>query len=85
MTLLCVVSIWSVLSAFVMYWKRRRPGTAGLPRRPSNVKLGRGLWVILGVLAVAYPEWGVTAIAILLIDRFVIRTMPRLRATFGQR
>ena len=30
MTLLCVLAIWSVISALVMFWKRRRPGTAGL-------------------------------------------------------
>ncbi len=85
MTLLCVLAIWSVTSALVMFWKRRRPGTAGLPRRPRTVKFGWGLWVIIGGLAIVYPVWGVTAAIVLLADRFVIRTVPRLKATFGQR
>ena len=85
MTLLCVLSIWAVVSGFVMFWKRRRPGTAGLPRRPRDVKFGWGLWAIIGVIAIVYPVWGVTAAAILLIDRFVIRQVPKLRRAFGQR
>ncbi len=85
MTALCVLAIWSVVSAFVMYWKRRRPGTAGLPRRPRNVRMGWGLWLIIGGLAIVFPVWGVSAAAILLLDRFVIRTIPKLRSTFGQR
>ncbi len=85
MTALSVLAIWAVVSGFIMFWKRRRPGSAGLPRRPRNVRLGRGLWVILGVLAVVYPVWGVTAVVVLAFDRVVIRTVPRLRATFGQR
>ncbi|MEN9644110.1 MAG: hypothetical protein RL238_779, partial [Actinomycetota bacterium] len=73
MTLMCVLSIWAVFSGFVMFWKRRRPGTAGLPRRPREVKFGWGLWAIIGVIAIVYPLWGVTAAVILLLDRFVIR------------
>jgi uncharacterized iron-regulated membrane protein len=85
MTLMCVLAIWAVVSGFVMFWKRRRPGSAGLPRRPREVKFGWGLWAIIGVIAIVYPLWGVTAAVILLLDRFVIRTAPRLRRAFGQR
>ncbi|MBI4933055.1 MAG: PepSY domain-containing protein [Actinobacteria bacterium] len=85
MTMMCLLAIWAVISGFVMFWKRRRPGSAGLPRRPREVKFGWGLWVIIGGLAIVYPLWGVTAAIILLVDRFVIRTVPRLRAAFGQR
>ena len=42
MTLLCMLSIWSVISGFVMFWKRRRPGTLGLPRRPVDVACPAG-------------------------------------------
>jgi uncharacterized iron-regulated membrane protein len=85
MTALCVLAIWAVVSATVMYWKRRRPGTAGLPRRPREVRLGWGLWAIIGGLAIAYPVWGATAALVLTADRFVIRTNRHLRTTFGQR
>ena len=85
MTLMCVLAIWSIISAFVMYWKRRRSGSLGLPRRPLDVHRAKRLTLIACVLAVAFPEWGVTALLVLLFDRFVIRKVPRLRVAFGQR
>ncbi|TPW12719.1 MAG: putative iron-regulated membrane protein [Acidimicrobiaceae bacterium] len=84
MTLLCVLTLWSVVTASVMYWKRRRPGTAGLPRRPREVRLANRLIVIVAVLAIVYPLWGVTAALILFLDKFVIRKVTRLRVAFGQ-
>jgi uncharacterized iron-regulated membrane protein len=85
MTALCVLTIWSVFSAAVMYWKRRRPGTLGLPRRPVNVGFARRMLVIAVLLGIIYPVWGLTAIVILSIDRFLIRRSARLRPVFGQR
>ncbi len=84
MTALCVLAIWSVISGFVMFWKRRRPGTIGLPRRPIDVSLAKRLAVMAAVMAVVFPQWGVTALAVLAFDRFVIRKVRPLRAAFGQ-
>lgn len=85
MTALCVLAIWSVISAAVMYSKRRRRGTLGLPRRPADVHLARGLTVIAVALTIVFPLWGITVLAILALDRFVIRKVPTLRTAFGQR
>jgi uncharacterized iron-regulated membrane protein len=85
MTALCVLSIWSVFSAMVMYTKRRRKGTIGLPRRPLDVRLGKQLIAIAVLLGFVFPQWGVIALMILGIDRFLIRRVPRLRVAFGQR
>lgn len=85
MTLVCLAMIWSIISAVIMYTKRRRPGTAGLPRRPMDVRLAWGLVVLLVVIGLVYPLWGVTALLVLGVDRFVIRKVPKLRSTFGQR
>jgi uncharacterized iron-regulated membrane protein len=84
MTALCVLAIWSVISASVMYTKRRRKGTMGLPRRPVDVKLARGVGIIAITMAIVYPVWGVSAAVVLAFDRFVIRR-SRLRRAFGQR
>lgn len=84
MTMLCVLSIWSIISGFAMFWKRRRPGTAGLPRRPVDVKLSRNIAIVACVLGIVYPQWAVTALVIVGIDRFVIRKVRPLRTTFGQ-
>jgi uncharacterized iron-regulated membrane protein len=84
MTSVCLLALWSVISAIVMYARRRRKGTLGLPRRPADVRLGWGLWVIVGLLCVVFPQWGVSALAILAFDHFVIQR-TRLRSAFGQR
>jgi uncharacterized iron-regulated membrane protein len=85
MTAMCLLAIWSVISAGLMFWRRRRPGTSGLPRRPVDVKLAKRLAIFLCVFAVAFPTWGVTALVVLALDRFVIRKVRPLRAAFGQR
>lgn len=84
MTVLCVASIWSVVSATIMYTKRRRPGTLGLPRRPADVSLAPRLGVMAVGLGIVFPQWAVTALVVLGLDRFVIRKVPALRRTFGQ-
>jgi uncharacterized iron-regulated membrane protein len=84
MTLGCLLLLWAVISALVMYTKRRRPGSLGLPRRPRDLRLGNRLVVIGAVLAVLYPLWGLSLLAVLAFDRFVIRRARPLRAAFGQ-
>lgn len=85
MTLTCVLTLWSVVSAVVMYTKRRRKGTLGLPRRPAEVHLGAGLVVVAVVVGIVYPLWGVSALSILAFDKFVIQRNRRLKVAFGQR
>ncbi len=85
MTALCVLSIWSIFSGFVMFWKRRRPGTLGVPRRPVDVRLARRVGITALVMAVMFPVWGVTAAIVMAFDKFVIRRTRPLSAAFGQR
>lgn len=85
MTLLCLLTVWSIISGGVMYAKRRRKGSLGLPRRPSEVNIGKGLTVTAVVLAIVYPLWGASALIILALDHFVIQKNRRLRPLFGQR
>ena len=84
MTGICLALLWSVISAVVMYVKRRRSGL-GLPRRPRDLRLANGLLVLMVITGVIFPLWGLSALVVLAIDRFVIRTVPWLRTTFGQR
>jgi uncharacterized iron-regulated membrane protein len=85
MTALCVLALFSVGSALAMFRKRRRPGSLGLPRRPADVRLPRKMAVVGIASGVVFPQWGVTALAVLAVDRWVIRRVPRLRTAFGQR
>ena len=85
MTALCVLALFSVGSALTMFRKRRRPGTLGLPRRPADVTLPKKVAAVGIVSGIVFPQWGITALAVLAVDRWVIRRVPRLRTAFGQR
>lgn len=61
---------------------RKRSRDSGY-RRGSSYDLAT--WAVIGSIAIVFPLWGVTAAAVLLFDRFVIRQMPKLRPAFGQR
>lgn len=83
MTVGCLLIMASIATSLAMWWMRRPSGATGLPRRPANPRLPWALSGIAAALAVIYPLWGVSLIAVLLIDRFVIRRAPRLRAIFN--
>ena len=85
MTIICLAVIWSVTTAIIMFVKRRRPGSMGIPRRPADVGLATGLIVVMVVTAIVFPLWGISALLVLGLDRFVIRRIPTLRRAFGQR
>jgi uncharacterized iron-regulated membrane protein len=85
MTALCVLALFQVGSAVTMFRKRRRKATLGLPRRPEDVTLPRKVKAVAVAAGVVFPQWALSALAVLAVDRFVIRKVPRLRAAFGQR
>ena len=85
MTAGCVLLLWNIATALVMWNKRRRKGTLGLPRRPVDLRIQRVLGITAVVLAVVFPLWGLSLVAVLLVDRYLIRRNKRLKAAFGQR
>ena len=85
MTVTCLLVLWNVATALVMWNRRRRKGTLGLPRRPVDVRIQRVVGITALVLAIVYPMWGLSLVAVLLVDRFLIRRNRRLKAAFGQR
>ncbi|MBI3480212.1 MAG: PepSY domain-containing protein [Nitrosomonadales bacterium] len=71
-------------SSVVLWWRRRTPGTLGAPKANSNVPRFSfaliGAIVILGVLL---PFLGITMLAVLLIERWVLRYIPSAREFLG--
>jgi uncharacterized iron-regulated membrane protein len=85
MTAMCLVLVWSAITGVIMWWKRRPARSVGLPRRPVDASLEKGLVILAVVLGVIFPLAGLTMVAVVLADRFVIRRVPALRTTFGMR
>ena len=79
----CLAVIGAVVTAPVMWWKRRPSGRLGTPRRPTGARIPRRALVVAGVLAVLYPLLGVSMLAVAAFDRFVVRRVGTLRRAFG--
>ncbi len=72
-TLGCLLVIVSIASSYVMWWKRRPSGSAGLPNRPKRDpqlrnKGTKAMAIIGATLAIVYPSFGVTLLAVVGID-----------------
>ena len=80
----CLLVFWNVITAIVM-WNKRRRGTLGIPRRPVDPGIKRSMGIAAIILAVFYPLWGCSLVLVLLFDHFVIQKVPRLRRFFGMR
>jgi uncharacterized iron-regulated membrane protein len=64
----CLAVIVSLASSVVMWWKRRPTGSTGLPARQKYRNGQVTLAVIALVIALIFPLWGASLIAVLLID-----------------
>ena len=74
-TAVCLGLLTSMVSATVMWWKRRPSGSAGLPERaggtmrsdnPRGAVIGIG--VVAAALALIYPSFGVTLVVVLIVE-----------------
>jgi uncharacterized iron-regulated membrane protein len=79
MTLGCVLTVVSFVTSIVLWWKRRPKGTTGLPKRQARSSATMGVGIIALVLAVMYPLWGASLIAVLVVDGCVQLIRARRR------
>jgi uncharacterized iron-regulated membrane protein len=89
-TAFCLGIIFLCVSAPIMWWRRRARQRGSFAERGIGAPKGRmpvagsiGLVVILTLLSIALPVFGVSLVAILLIDTLLIRRVPALRRFFG--
>ncbi len=56
------------ISALVSYLKRKQKGNWGVPLVPEQFKAGYGIVIILGILSIVFPLFGISLLCILLFD-----------------
>ena len=80
----CVAVLFMCVTGPLMWWRRRpsRSGSVGAPRGRMPVRATWWLAAALVVLGVVLPLFGLTLVLVLLLDRLVLRRVPRLRAVF---
>ncbi len=73
----CVGVLFLCVTGPVMWWRRRNGGLSA-PRGAMPIMRTPWLIAVLVVLGLALPLFGVTLVAVLLIDRFVVRRSERM-------
>jgi uncharacterized iron-regulated membrane protein len=72
-------------SAVVMWWRRKPADALGAPPPPASRPVAIGFVALLVALGLLLPLLGVTMIAVLLAERFVLRRLPGTRRWLGLR
>lgn len=78
--IVCVGLIAVIISAFVMWIKRKPSGELGPPPKVNDKKITRGVFFIMIALGLLMPLVGISIIIIYLLDRFVFLKIKPLRS-----
>ncbi len=77
-TTACLALLTSIVTATIMWWKRRPTGTAGLPGRTSGALRSStppgavaAIGIIATALAVLYPSFGISLLVVLIAETIV--------------
>jgi uncharacterized iron-regulated membrane protein len=83
--LMCAGVIALCVTGPLMWWRRRPRGAArlGAPRGRLPVRSTPALAVLLVALGLFLPLFGISLLAVLLLDQLVLRRIPALAAWFG--
>lgn len=71
------------LSGYVMWWRRRKPGTLGAPRILSRPRASTGLIGLLAMLAIYLPLFGLSLVVVLIVERLALARLPIIREWLG--
>ncbi len=83
-TLMCLAIVFSCVTGPLMWWRRRpsRSGSMGAPRGRMPLRASPLLLVGLVALGIFLPLFGLSVLAILLLDQLVVRRVPALAGWF---
>lgn len=71
-------------SAIVLWWRRRAEGTLGVPPASKKYSVTSAtLIVMIVVLGVLLPFFGISLLAVLMVERLVLRRIPKCRSFLG--
>jgi uncharacterized iron-regulated membrane protein len=73
----CLGFIFLAGSSLVMWRKRKPHGKLGAPAKAKDKKAVRTVWIIMSVMGVVMPLFGISLIVVWLLDRLVI---PRIQS-----
>lgn len=71
------------ISALLMWLKRRPAGLLGAPPAPARSALTAGLLVSIALIGLLLPMFGLSLLVVLLLERLLLRRIPRVRLFLG--
>lgn len=71
------------VSAVVLWWRRREPGTLGAPLPLVPVRGTAGLLGLLALMTVLLPLFGASLLVVLLVERLILRRLPGVSRWLG--
>ena len=78
------MKVFFVVSGPLMWWRRRpKNGTLGAPRAKMPLKATPLLAIPVAALAVFLPLFGLSLVAVLLLDQLLLRRATPLRRWFN--
>jgi uncharacterized iron-regulated membrane protein len=83
-TAFCLAVLAMCITGPIMWWRRRpsKSGSIGAPLGRMPIKNTWWLATGLVVLGVFLPLFGLTLVAVLVLDQVVLRRVPALKAAF---
>ncbi|MET9311879.1 PepSY domain-containing protein [Kribbella sp. NPDC003505] len=83
-TAFCLGVMFMCVTGPLMWWRRRPKGNSlGAPRGRLPLRATPGLAVLVVALGLFLPLFGLTLLAVLLLDHFVLHRVPGLRTWFN--
>lgn len=71
------------VSGFMMWFKRRPAGALGAPRPLPNSRVSPVIWTLAVAFSLFLPLLGITAVIVWLVERSLLRRIPRTRDFLG--
>jgi len=71
------------VSSVIMWWRRRPQGVLGAPDPTPNSKVSFGLGVLILLFGVYLPLFGISMIAVKIIEKLILRRIPAVRDWLG--
>ncbi len=81
--IICLGLIGISVTGILMWWKRKPSGTLGAPSLPKNLRLLKGVTVLIIILGIIFPLVGASLLFVLVLDWLVIKRIPVVKQWVG--
>ncbi len=71
------------VSSVMMWWNRREPGSLGAPSSAASPRFSIGLLILILGLGIYLPLFGISLLAVLIVETLILKRIPPVRRWLG--